>query len=316
MKPEVVSISDQSSGSTAKVLVGLGFNCFSFQVPTDLQPVEVLYAPPEFAGGTLRASHGGIPILFPFAGRLRGREIRFGGQAYSVGDLDDHMGNVIHGYVLNRPWQVVESQANRVVGQFHAATLAPGLLKKWPADFRLTVGYEVSGNSLVSDITIENPDDKPLPMGLGTHPYFRLPLGMSGHRADCRIRVPATGCWPREGMLPSGQQQPLGPDEPIARGVRFDDTALDDVFGGLKFDSGTCSTTIEDPTSGRTMTQSFDDFFRACVVFNPPHREAICIEPYSCVPDAYSLAERGIDAGLRVLAPGESVKARITINLS
>jgi aldose 1-epimerase len=64
------------------------------------------------------------------------------------------------------------------------------------------------------------------------------------------------------------------------------------------------------------MTQAFDDFFRACVVFNPPHRQAICIEPYSCIPNAYALAERGIDAGLRVLAPGESVATRFTLGLS
>jgi aldose 1-epimerase len=316
MNPEIVSIGDERSGSTAKILVGLGFNCFSFQVPTDLQPVEVLYAPPDFASGTVRPSHGGIPLLFPFAGRLAGSEITFRGATYSIGDLDDHMGNAIHGYVLNRPWQVVEAGPRRVVGQFHAATLAPGLLKKWPANFRLTVAYEVSGRSLVCDITIDNPDDKPLPMGLGTHPYFRLPLGLSGQAAECRIRVPAREIWPRGEMLPTGEHVPLAPGDAIARGVRFAETELDDVYGGLEFRDGVCSTSIEDPASGRTMTQTFDEFFRACVVFNPPHRQAICIEPYSCIPNAYALAERGIDAGLRVLAPGESVATRFTISLS
>ena len=34
--------------------------------------------------------------------------------------------------------------------------------------------------------------------------------------------------------------------------------------------------------------------------------EAICIEPYTAVPDAYSLSERGINAGLRILEPGET----------
>jgi aldose 1-epimerase len=316
MKPEIISISDDRSGSTARILVGLGFNCFSLQIPTDLQPVEVLYTPPNFESGTLRPSHGGIPLLFPFAGRLRGRELTYGGVTYSVGDLDDHMGNAIHGYVLNRPWQVIEASPRRVVGQFHAATLAPGLLKKWPADFRLTVAYELSGRALVGDITIENPDDKPLPLGLGTHPYFRLPLGLSGQAGECRIRVPASNHWQRGDVLPNGTREPLAAGDEIARGLRFADSALDDIYGGLAFEQGLCRTSIEDPASGRTMTQTFDDSFRACVVFNPPHREAICIEPYSCVPNAFELEERGIDAGLRVLAPGETLKTRITISLS
>ncbi|HEX4150466.1 MAG TPA: aldose 1-epimerase, partial [Pirellulales bacterium] len=280
------------------------------------QPVEVLYAPPGFESGTLRPSHGGIPLLFPFAGRLRGRELTFRGTTYSIGDLDDHMGNAIHGYVLNRPWQLIEASPRRAVGQFHAATLAPGLLKKWPADFRLTVSYELSGRSLVCDFTIENPDDKPLPLGLGTHPYFRLPLGLSGQPGDCLIRVPATQAWLRDGMLPSGAHQPLAPTDAIARGLRFADSELDDIYGGLEFQGGLCRPSVEDPASGRTLTQEFDDFFRACVVFNPPHREAICIEPYSCVPNAFELETRGIDAGLRVLEPGGTIATRITIRLS
>jgi len=47
------------------------------------------------------------------------------------------------------------------------------------------------------------------------------------------------------------------------------------------------------------------------VVYNPPHREAFCIEPYTCVPDPFALEARG----LRVLAPGEQFQARIDIEV-
>ena len=60
---------------------------------------------------------------------------------------------------------------------------------------------------------------------------------------------------------------------------------------------------------------TFDDQFTACVVFNPPHREAVCIEPYTTVPDAFTLAERGIDPHLLTLAPGKSFRTRIEIRL-
>ena len=41
------------------------------------------------------------------------------------------------------------------------------------------------------------------------------------------------------------------------------------------------------------------------MIFTPPHRQAFCVEPYTCVTDAVNLQQRGIDAGWRVLAPGE-----------
>jgi aldose 1-epimerase len=70
-----------------------------------------------------------------------------------------------------------------------------------------------------------------------------------------------------------------------------------------------------DGVNDRRLTISFDAAFGHCVVFNPPHREAICIEPYTSVPDAYALEERGIATGLRVLAPGESFQAAVDLRL-
>jgi len=59
----------------------------------------------------------------------------------------------------------------------------------------------------------------------------------------------------------------------------------------------------------------FDREFSCCVVYNPPDRHAISIEPYTCVPDPFSLDRKGIPTGLKVLAPGESFQARVEIGL-
>ena len=59
------------------------------------------------------------------------------------------------------------------------------------------------------------------------------------------------------------------------------------------------------------MRIAFDRAFRECVVYTPPHREAICIEPYTCLAGAFGLAERNLDTGLRVLPPGHSFEARV-----
>ena len=51
--------------------------------------------------------------------------------------------------------------------------------------------------------------------------------------------------------------------------------------------------------------------FRESVLFTPPHRQAVCIEPYTCLAGAFGLAERNLDTGLRVLPPGHSFEARV-----
>src|ERR1700677_4023705 len=145
MAPEIVTLRDAKTGSSAKVLVGFGFNCYSFSARVADEPIEVLWATPSFDAGTQRPSGSGIPVLFPFPGRLRGRQLHYHGHSYEIGDQEDQHGNAIHGYVLNRPWKVVDVQPQRVVGEFHAGSQAPELLKKWPADFRLTMSYELLG---------------------------------------------------------------------------------------------------------------------------------------------------------------------------
>jgi aldose 1-epimerase len=101
----------------------------------------------------------------------------------------------------------------------------------------------------------------------------------------------------------------------LARGMAFSEMKLDNVFGGLKFENHRAAATVHDPKTGRTMTMTFDDQFAACVVYNPPHRQAVCIEPYTTLPDAFFLHEQEIDPHLLVLAPGKSFHTRIEIRL-
>lgn len=314
MTLEIITLEDGQSGSTARILPGFGFNCYSFCVADEGQPHELLWAAEGFDHGKERASGSGIPLLFPFAGRIRGGRFAFGGKTYELA-AGDGQGNAIHGFVLDRPWMVVEECANRAVGCFDAAERDSSLLDHWPADFRITVSYEVKGRSLVSDILVENPDEKPLPFGLGTHPYFRIPLGGDGDPGECRIKVPVRKYWELENLLPTGKVLDAAGERALADGLRFADAELDDVFTGLDYEGSRATATIHDPGCERTLSIQFDDSFRECVVYNPPHREAICIEPYTSVPDAFDLLDRGIETGMRVLKPGEQFQARIEIRL-
>src|SRR5205807_23403 len=158
---------DPASGALAKVLPEVGFNCFSYAPIIDGEPVEVLWSAPGVETGDVRPMASGIPILFPYAGRLRGTTLQFGDQ-------------------------------------------------DWP----LVI------------------DDRPLPFSLGTHGYFRLPLGDFGKRDECQILVPAASYWELEGMLPTGRKLPATGPRGVSGGMAFGQSQLDDIFTDLSARKG------------------------------------------------------------------------------
>jgi aldose 1-epimerase len=307
-----IDLHDASSGARAKILADFGFNCYSFTVPMDGEELEVLWAAPGFETGNERPSGSGIPILFPFPGRIKGTQLSWDGQTYEL-DEGDGLGNAIHGFVHNRPWRIIESSAGRVVGQFQASVDDPMILNSWPADFRITATYELAGTALRTSYEVENPDRRPLPCGLGTHPYFRVPLG-GINKDDCEIQVPVSTRWLLDDMIASGQSEPLEESARFRQCLRFADMFFDNIFGGLSLVDGVCTARVCDP-SGKTLTMRFNDVFQQCVLYNPPHREAVCIEPYSCVPDPFRLTADGFEVGLRVLEPGESFQAEVEMRI-
>ncbi len=313
MALEIISLSDSQSGSSAKVAPGLGFNCYSFAAPTAKGPLEVLWAAADFSAGAAKPSGSGIPLMFPFAGRIRGAKFEFEGKSYQL-EPGDGLGNAIHGFVINRPWRVTQQSASRVVGQFQASIDDPSVLAHWPADFRITADYQLAGATLTSEFTIENPDSRPLPFGFGTHPYFRVPLGGTSG-AECVVRVGVDTNWDLEGLLPTGAKSSSAVVADLQKGAPMSGLKLDHVFGGLTFDNHRCTATVYDPSSKHTLAMTFLDQFTTCVVYNPPHREAVCIEPYTTVPDAFALRARGIDPHLQILAPGQTFRTRIDIRL-
>ncbi|MGD9634451.1 MAG: aldose 1-epimerase [Pirellulales bacterium] len=313
--PQIITITDAASGAAAKVLVSLGFNCFSWQPQLSDGPREMLWAHAEFAGGNERPSGSGIPLLFPFPGRIGGAKYSFGGREYQL-EPGDAFGNAIHGFVHKRPWRIVEQSPSRVVGEFQASVDDASILECWPSDFKIQVSYEVRGRELASDVHFENTGDGPLPCGFGTHTYFRLPLADGANMADTLVYAPVSKIWKLQDMLATGQLLSISPETDLSGGP-IGGRNFDTSYTGLAVESdGWHHTWIREPKSGRTVTQLFDRQFTQCIVYIPPHREAICLEPYTCVPDSFRLTAEGHATGLRVLAPGESFKTTIPIAVS
>jgi aldose 1-epimerase len=313
MTSHVIEIFDGAGGSSARILASLGFNCFSWRPALADGPREMLWADAEFERGDKRPSGSGVPLLFPFPGRIGGAAYTFQGRHYQL-EPGDAFGNAIHGFVFNRPWRVVEQSDGRAVGEFQASVDDRSILERWPADFRIRVSYEVRGNELISDIRYENTGGGPLPCGFGTHAYFRLPLTDGSDAERTLIHAPVKQVWESEQMLPTGRMVPATGDHVLASGGPLAGRKFDTYFTALEPGTdGMIRTRITDPANGRVVTQTFPRAFTQCVVYTPPHRQAICLEPYTCLPDPFRMTAAGHDTGWQVLAPREAFETAVRI---
>jgi aldose 1-epimerase len=303
------------SGTTARIHAGYGFNCTSFAVMTADGPVELIWSEPGFRPGS-PPMLSGIPVLFPFGGKLVGNTFRWQGAEYTITDGIIANGNAIHGLVLNRPWRILEQIDTQLVGEFQASIDDPALLAQWPADFRIRMSYELSADTLTCDITIENPDERPLPYSFATHGYYRTPLG-DGDGEASEIIVPASQRWVLDKQsVPTGEIRPIEPELDLRNGAAIAGRQFNTVYTELAADdSGSVTCAVRDPASGRTVTLTGTGGFREVVVWNPLHRQAIAIEPYTSVVTAFDVEERGHDSGLRTLEPGTSDNLRLEIRL-
>jgi aldose 1-epimerase len=309
---EQYQLIDSSSGHRAIVIPELGFNCCSWQIDWGQGLEEVLWTEQGFEQGEKRPSGSGIPLLFPHPGRIAGGRYVFDGTEYSLPLTDGHP-NSLHGFVLNRPWHVVDATQQSIRGEFHASQVDARILDWWPSDFVVQVEYTLAGNQLTCDIEWTNAGEGPLPYGLGTHTYFRLPLATRSSADDVVLTAPIKKQWELVDMLATGRQLELDPRQTFSTGMSLAGQQFDSMFL-LDDRVADISTSLTDPRSGRRIRQEFPRAdFPHLVIYTPGHREAICMEPYSCAADPFRLEQLGVGSGLRVLAPGDSAKTRITL---
>ena len=307
----IVELTAVDQSARLSIAVARGFNAFRWDVDQAGETIPILWSEPAFPDRSARATGSGIPLLFPFGGRIAGRRYEWRGRTYELPEGDGR-GNAIHGAVFDRPWHIVECSGDRVTARFHAGADWPQWESQWPADFRIDCSYRLQPRALVVAFDIENRSHAPLPCGLGIHPYFAVDLD----REPVRLDLPATRRWELQGLVPTGEFSPW--DNPPA-GMPLKDVVLDDVVSDWSDSGGdgTQRVTLRRGPSHPDVALSFDaSDFPFCVVYTAPTRRAVCIEPYSMLPNAFELRERGIETGMWLIEPGGGRSTEIRIELA
>jgi aldose 1-epimerase len=336
-QPSPASSSPSPSFVRAEVLPDRGMMTLQITAMLpELGLTDLLDAPPRssLAGyfgdagdpyGNRSFSTGGA-ILVPYANRVPlattgvlGSNVSLpanGGRTTTTGEPF-----AIHGLILATPARIVESHTTAEEASVRASIDAGDFGCGWPSDARIKVTYVLRASSLTLEVVVDNAGEAVLPLGIGWHPYFRLP---SGDRTQARVHVPALARAVVDNdvdVLPTGEVIAIdGTDHDLAvvGGRALGDQFFDDCFIDIvRTSDGNAVAEIFDPAAGyglRIIGES--PAINAFQVFAPPAKPYVVVEPQYNLADPFGTAwPATVDTGMVSIAPGGSTTYSVRLEL-
>ena len=267
---------------------------------------EVLWLPPDFAEAQSGWPGGGIPVLFPFAGRVFHQ-----GQAFLY-DLDGTVRTMpIHGFAYAMPWSVDSKTPSKVRLTTRDTDATEAL---FPFAFELSLVAELSPQLLTMTLTATHRGTaapagtalQAMPLACGFHPYFRIPGTADGASARLKLHAgtkiqvtPAGG---------AGKPAPFVVADAGSAGIPLSDPITTNV---ILADHSRRDAALFDEKSREGVTISWGDDkspLKHLVLWRKPGEGFQCVEPWMGLPD---VLQNG--AGLMRLLAEESIEATITI---
>jgi aldose 1-epimerase len=302
----------EAQAERAVIVPEAGFQCLSYRVGA----LDIVASPKDPAADwKAHPFRSGIPILFPWPGRIADGRFTYRGRQIELPINDPPHNCAIHGLIYNRVFEVIRRGPYFVAARLDSRTDAD-LSAKWPFPFALELDYEV-GNGLRLRAVIENVGAGPMPFGIGAHPYFHAPLDPQGARAAMQIEGVVDRHWQLDDrLLPTGELEPLSGRTDLRHPVTLGDNTYDDAFT-LDANRGEVAARLIDPKLKMALELRASPAFKHLVAYAPPTPSVVALEPYTCGPNAFNLASNGIDAsGMLELQPGARFEASFEIRLS
>ncbi len=239
--------------------------------------------------------------LMPYSGPIFGDGFRFQGQWYPLARNVPTEPTATHGEAWIRPWAVTRQSDVELRLSMDYAPVANAFPFAWRGD----ITYRLDEASLVIDLSVTNRDHRPMPAGLGMHPYFPKPPGTT-------LQFDCTGVWPPD--APEAVGLGAGPLEP---GLDFrDGQDVSAIVFDRCFEGWSREATLSTPDGWRIRIEA-DETFGKLQIYDAWDYPYICIEPVTNTNDGYNRAAAGVAGhAVIVLEPGRSLAGRIRITPS
>jgi aldose 1-epimerase len=236
--------------------------------------------------------------LLPYSGPIFGGGFGFGGHFHPLARNVAAEPTATHGEGWIRPWRTEAANAGSLVLAMDYLPVADA----FPFAWRGRVHFALTHGRLAIRIELVNRDHRPMPAGLGLHPYFPK-------AASTILRFDCTGVWPPD--APEAAAASCGPIEDgldFTAGRDVGPLVLDRCFEGW---DGVATLTAAD---GFITLIEADPVFGKLQVYSAWDYPYICIEPVTNANDGFNRAAQDVPChAMRVLAPGARLAGGITI---
>ncbi|WP_128544457.1 aldose 1-epimerase [Larkinella soli] len=299
-------ILNEKTGAYVGILPAHGAIVRQLALPHGDNLVQVIRAPESqqalIADETYAGAH-----LYPFPSRIRHGIYTFEGEAFTLPMNESRQNNAIHGFVARQAFELFNQEMTETAGLLTLRYLHDGSYEGYPFPFEFRVTYTLSeAGSLSVTYESQNTGTRPAPVAYGWHPYFTLQEPVDA----LTISLPVSKqILLDENVLPYGEEM-----FPSRGEISLRERNLDSAYVVQGSPEGGATTVLRSPRLGLQLNvwqETGPGKFNYLVVYTPPGRSSIAIEPLTANVNAFNNGQ-----GLIVLQPNEVARGTIRVSLS
>lgn len=205
--------------------------------------------------------------LVPYSNRIAQGRLMFEGEEIELAPNWPGQRHPMHGDGWAQAWDVVAGDGRSAeLVYLHEPAGAQG---GWPFRYRARQAFRLEEDRLALRMALENLEDRPVPAGLGLHPFF---VREADTTLQCRCRT----VWCTDAEVIPTDSIAVPPSWDFSAGRTVDPILLDNCFDGW---DGQAAVTW--PRRRLRLDLEASELFRHLVIFVPSDRPFFCVEPVS-----------------------------------